>query len=95
MEENHLLLQRVENLQDELDRAEEQENGLIRMKEIYKEEISKLRKTLEQKELMHSQEVSGLQRRLEQSEGAHNLETVKQLIVKIFGILFSEEYCLF
>lgn len=91
MEENHLLLQRVENLQDELDRAEEQENGLIRMKEIYKEEISKLRKTLEHKELLHSQELAALQKRLEQSEGAHNIETIRQLIGKIFGILFSEE----
>lgn len=47
MEENNLLLQKVESLQEELEHAEEQENGLIRMKEIYKEEISKLRKALE------------------------------------------------
>ena len=34
--------------------AEEQENGLIRMKEIYKEQITKLRKALQEKDVNYN-----------------------------------------
>jgi hypothetical protein len=37
------------------------------MKEIYKEEISKLRKALEEKDVMYNKEILMLQRKIEES----------------------------
>jgi hypothetical protein len=49
VEENKMLMNQVfaillqiELLQDELSRAEEQENSLVRIKDLYKDEIKKL-----------------------------------------------------
>jgi len=36
------ILLQIELLQDELSRAEEQENSLVRIKDLYKDEIKKL-----------------------------------------------------
>ena len=41
-EENNMLVQQIEAMQEEILRAEEQENSLVKIKEIYKEEIKKL-----------------------------------------------------
>jgi len=43
------------------------------MKEIYKEEISKLRKALEEKDVNYNKEILRLQKRIEESEGTHNI----------------------
>jgi hypothetical protein len=36
MEENNLLAQQIENLEEELVRAEEQESNLVKVKDLYK-----------------------------------------------------------
>lgn len=62
MEENNLLLQQVTNLQDEIEKAEEQQNNLVRLKEVLKEEVKKLQKTLDQKDLEHQEAIKKLQK---------------------------------
>ncbi len=42
VEENRILTKQIEMLQEELIKIEEQENGLMAVKEIYKEEIRSL-----------------------------------------------------
>lgn len=37
-----MLTRQIEMLQDEIQRAEEQENSLVRIKDLYKDEIRKL-----------------------------------------------------
>jgi hypothetical protein len=37
-----VLMNQVEVLQEELEKAEEQENSILKMKDLYKEEIKKL-----------------------------------------------------
>lgn len=37
-----MLMNQVEVLQEELEKAEEQENSILKMKDLYKEEIKKL-----------------------------------------------------
>lgn len=37
-----MLINQIELLQDELVRAEEQENSLVKIKDLYKEEIKKI-----------------------------------------------------
>jgi hypothetical protein len=62
MEENNLLLQQVTNLQDEIEKAEEQENNLVRLKEVLKEEVKKLQKTVDQKDAEHQEAIKKLQK---------------------------------
>jgi hypothetical protein len=37
IEENNVLMNQVEVLQEELEKAEEQENSILKMKDLYKE----------------------------------------------------------
>ena len=48
VEENNMLMQQIEVLNEEIERAEEQENSLVRIKDLYKDQIKKLIKKNEE-----------------------------------------------
>lgn len=86
-EENKILNKQIEMLQQELIKIEEQENGLMAVKELYKEEIRALTKQNQQQASAFTQQIQKLQDILESSEAVHNFEAIKQLFKKIIDCI--------
>lgn len=61
------MIKQIEMLQEELIKIEEQENGLMAVKELYKEEIRALNKQNQELTAMYQQQVHKLQDKLEAS----------------------------
>jgi sialic acid synthase SpsE len=81
-------------MEEELLKAEEQENSLVKIKDLYKDEIKKLIKKNEEQTKAFEEELKNERKRVEESESVHSVEAVKQLyfkIVNIAGFMFTEE----
>ena len=61
VEENKILTKQIEMLQEELVKIEEQENGLMAVKELYKEEIRALNKQNQELTAMYQLQILKLQ----------------------------------
>lgn len=78
-------MNQIESMQEELMKAEEQENSLVKIKDLYKEEIKKLIKKNEEQAKMFEDEMKVERKKVEDSESVHNFEVLKQLFVKIMA----------
>jgi rhamnogalacturonyl hydrolase YesR len=73
----------IENLQEELMKAEEQENSLMKLKDLYKDEIKNLIKQNQDQAKLFEDQLKKERAKLEQADSVQMMEALKQIFAKI------------
>jgi hypothetical protein len=78
-------------MQEEILKAEEQENSLMKLKDLYKDEIKNLIKQNQDQMKVFEEEVKKERQKVEQSESVQKMEALKQIFVKIINVFTAIE----
>ena len=70
-------------MQEELLKAEEQEDSLMKLKDLYKEEIKNLIKQNQDQMKAYEEGIKKEKQKIEQSESIQTMEALKQIFLKI------------
>lgn len=70
-------------MQEELLKAEEQEDSLMKLKDLYKEEIKNLIKQNQDQMKAYEDGIKKEKQKIEQSESIQTMEALKQIFLKI------------
>ena len=70
-------------------KAEEQENSLMKLKDLYKDEIKTLIKKNQEQAKTFEEEIRKERLKVEQNESVQKMEALKQLFIKIINDFIS------
>jgi hypothetical protein len=70
-------------MQDELSKAEEQEDSLMKLKDLYKEEIKNLIRQNQDQLKIFEEEVRKERQKVEQADSLQRMEALKQIFMKV------------
>lgn len=78
-------------MQEELTKAEEQEDSLMKLKDLYKEEIKNLIRQNQDQLKLFEEEIRKERQKVEQSESLQRMEALKQVFLKIINAFLALE----
>jgi hypothetical protein len=78
-------------MQEELMKAEEQENSLMKLKDLYKDEIKNLIKQNQDQAKLFEEQLRKERGKLEQADSVQTMEALKQIFIKIVAAVIAIE----
>jgi predicted type IV restriction endonuclease len=78
-------------MQDELSKAEEQEDSLMKLKDLYKEEIKNLIRQNQDQLKLFEEEMKKERQKVEQADSLQRMEALKQIFLKVVSAFLAVE----